>query len=96
MRRIGISSILTADGYRHYAALATPARFVPQMAATYAVAFYLGSITRYKPQDFDKIVGSEYHWLVEEFLATAPTQFVYTIASWLADVEVVKPFAALS
>jgi hypothetical protein len=96
VRSIGISSLLTASGYRHYASLARPAEFIPELAATYAVAFYLGSITRYKPQDFDKIVGSRFRWLVEEFLATAPTQFVYTIASSLANVEVVKPFAALA
>ncbi len=44
-----------------------------------------------------RVVGwYECRWVVEEFLATEPTQFIYTLASWLAGVEVVRPFAAVA
>jgi hypothetical protein len=95
VRAVGISAILTSSGFRYYASLTEPKEFMPYLAATYAVAYYLGSITRYQPQDFDKIIGGKYLWLVEEFVATAPTQFVYGLASWLAGYEVVRPFASL-
>jgi hypothetical protein len=58
--------------------------------------FYLGSLTRYKPADFDKIVTHRYSWMVAEFLETQPVQFIYGIASFLGGVEVVRPFAAIS
>jgi hypothetical protein len=56
--------------------------------------FYLGSLTRYKPYDFDKIVTHEYAWLVGEFLNTQPIQFLYGLASTLDGIEVVQPYAA--
>jgi hypothetical protein len=43
---------------------------------------------------FDKIVAGAYSWLVADFLATQPTQFTYTLASYLAGVDVVRPFAS--
>ncbi len=53
--------------------------------------FYLGSITRYKPYDFDKIITQRYSWLIGEFLSTQPMQFLYALASHLDGVEVVRP-----
>ncbi len=90
---VGAASILTSTGYRMYLSASPPGTWCPRLAASYAVAFYLGSITRYQPHDFDKIVAGGYRWLVEEFLATEPIQFIYTLASWLAGVDVVKPYA---
>ena len=57
--------------------------------------FFLGSVTRYRPYDYDTILGGRYAWLVEEFIATQPTQFLYLLASTLAGVEVVRPLAAV-
>ena len=66
------------------------------MAAIHAAMFYLGSVTRYKPEDFDKILSGGYSWIVEEFIATAPVQFLYILASQLAETVVVRPYAAIS
>jgi len=92
----GMSSILTANGYRMYFCSISRSNWLPPLAAGYAVLFYLGSVTRYKPYVFDKILGGGYSWIVEEFLATYPMQFIYCLASELAGVDVVRPYAALT
>ena len=94
LARAGIWSVLTANGYRHYLG-AVPQRYrLPQLATIYAVMFYLGSVTRYRPYDYETILGGRYAWLVEEFLATQPTQFLYLLASHLTGVDVVQPMAS--
>lgn len=96
LREAGLWSILTPDGYRHYFG-AIPDRYrLPQLASIYAVMFYLGSVTRYRPYDYDTILGGRYAWLIEEFLATQPTQFLYLTASVLAGVDVVMPMGGRS
>jgi len=95
LRGIQLSSILTGEGYRHYLCIADQAVFLPPLAAATAAMFYLGSITRYKPADFDKIRAGKYGWLCEELLATLPLQIVYTFASEMAGVDVVKPMAVV-
>ena len=92
---IGLWWVLTGDGYRLYLADFPHSRRLPQLASIHAVMFYLGSITRYKPYDFDRLVARDYAWLVSEFLATQPMQFLYGVASLLAGVDVVRPFGAL-
>lgn len=93
VRACGIWAVLTGSGYRYYLGTFEPAMRLPQLASAYAVMFYLGSITRYKPYDFDRIVSGRYAWLVNEFLATQPRQFLYVAASTLAGVDVVRPYA---
>jgi hypothetical protein len=80
---------LTASGYRYYIAALPRAHRMPQLASMFATMFYLGSVTRYRPDDYDKILGGRYAWLVEEFIATQPALFMYLITSILAGVEVV-------
>jgi hypothetical protein len=94
--RAGVWSVLTPSGYRHYLG-AIPQRYrLPQLASIYATMFYLGSVTRYRQYDYETILGGRYAWLVEEFLATEPTQFLYLLASQLTGVEVVQPMASRS
>jgi hypothetical protein len=68
---------------------------LPPLASVYAIMFYLGSITRYKPYDFDRIVAGKFTWLIGEFLKTQPAQFVYGVAAHAAGVDVVRPYALL-
>jgi len=96
LKALRISSILTRDGYRYYISGASAAEHLPQLAASYAAFFYLGSITRYKPQNFDTLRAGRYGWLCEELLASQPEQFIYTLASELADTDVVRPQAVIS
>lgn len=95
IRGIGVSSILTSSGYRFYLSSQTVSRFMPRLAAAYAVFFYLGSVTRYKPYDFDKIVAGKYRWVVRELLATEPNQLLYSACSWISGTEVVRPYAVI-
>lgn len=93
IKKLGVWAILTDKGYRYYLGSFPPRERLPQLASVYAVMFYLGSITRYKPYDFDRIVESRYGWLVSEFLATQPQQFLYLLASTMAGTDVVQPWA---
>ncbi len=95
LRGIGTASILTRTGYRHYLSALPPAARLPDLAASYAVAFYFGSVVRYKPETFAKIVSGGYAWVVQEFFASAPSQFIYGLASFLAGVDVIRPFGSL-
>lgn len=95
VRSIGASSILTRYGYRHYLSSVAPALQLPDLAAAFAVAFYFGSVVRYKPDAFAKIVAGGYAWVVQEFFASAPSQFIYGLASFLAGVDVIRPFGSL-
>jgi hypothetical protein len=95
IRRVGVWSILTGRGNRYYLSTIPPRDILPGLASVYAVMFYLGSITRYKPYDFDRIVSRQLSWLIGEFLRTQPTQFLYGLASHVAGVDVVRPFAAV-
>ncbi len=94
VRRIGVWALLTRDGDRYYFGAFNKRERLPQLCSMYAAMFYLGSITRYKPYDFDRIVSGRHAWLVNEFLATQPEQFLYVLASTLAGVEVVRPLAS--
>jgi hypothetical protein len=95
LQRAGVWSVLTRQGYRFYFSTLPPRNIMPPLASVYAVMFYLGSITRYKPYDFDQIVSERFSWLVSEFLRTQPGQFLYCLASHAAGVDVVPPFASL-
>jgi len=92
---LGFSSILTSIGYRHYVLCMPKPKLLPPLAVIYAIMFYFGSITRYKPYDFDRIVEDKYSWLVSEFLKTQPNQFLHGLAGQIAGVDVVQPFAYL-
>ena len=95
IRRLGLATILTRQGYKLYLHQADDYEPMPQLAAIYALFFYLGSITRYHPHLFDRIFDGGYAWLVGEFVSTCPKQFVFTLASELAEVDVVMPGALL-
>jgi hypothetical protein len=95
VRAIGTASILTRSGYRHYLSSIQPRQHLPDLAASYAVAFYFGSVVRYKPDAFAKIAAGGYAWVVQEFFASAPSQFLYGLASFLAGVDVIRPFGSL-
>lgn len=93
-QRVGLWALLTRQGYRYYFGAFRKAERLPQLCSMFATMFYLGSITRYKPYDFDRIISGRHAWLVNEFLATQPEQFLYVLASTLAGVEVVRPLAS--
>lgn len=92
VRECGVWTMITTNGYKYYLCSDAEEEYLPQFCSVYAVMFYLGSITRYKPYDFDKIT-SGYSWLINEFLDTQPLQALHCIASHIAQTEVVIPHA---
>jgi len=95
LRTAGIWSVLTSTGYRHYLGAIPAAPRLPQLASIYGVMFYLGSLTRYRPHDYDTIASGRYAWLIEEYFTTQPLQFMYVIASTLAGTDIVAPLAKI-
>jgi len=65
-----------------------PETALPQAAVIYATMFYLGSIVRYRPYDFDKLIDKKYRWVIDEFLQTAPKQFVILMVNEITQSEV--------
>ena len=61
---------------------------VPQVASIYALMFFLGSLARYRPDQFLGLLDGSYGPFVREFLGTQPAQFVYELASELGQQEV--------
>lgn len=63
---------------------------MPQICSIYLVMFYLGSITRYRPNHFDEIVAGPYGAFVQEFIENQPNQWLYLTASEFARQEITR------
>lgn len=61
---------------------------LPQWAAIYVLLFYLGDLTRYRPQHFDRFLESRYGPQIESVLDECPRQFLYMMASELLQREI--------
>jgi hypothetical protein len=87
-------TILATPPYRKYYLYAAPvqehAQVLPQILSIYAITYYLGSITRYRPHHFDTILSASFGPFVEAFLNDQPAQFIYLMASEFAEKEVTK------
>jgi len=93
-RRIWVT-VNGAQPYRRYYAYLAPASeqnaVLPQLLSIYATTYYLGSITRYRPQLFDLFLADAYGPRIEEFVSAQPMQFIYLVASEFAQQEITKP-----
>lgn len=79
---------------RHYAYLcpdAEKAEILPQLASIYAIAYYLGSITRYRPHHFDSIASKSIGPRIQDFITGQPLQYLYMIASEFSEQEISRP-----
>ena len=89
------AAVTSVPPHRQYYLYMVPpaerAMVLPQLCSVYAVTFYLGSVTRYRPQQFDRILAGAYGGQVQEFLSTQPTQFLYLLASEFARRDVMRP-----
>lgn len=63
---------------------------VNQLLAIYLATFYFGSITRYKPEQFEDILRSQIGPFVLEFFSNQPSQFLYLMASEFMGQEVAR------
>lgn len=87
-------TILSTPPYRkYYLYPALPAehpQVLPQVLSIYAITYYLGSIVRYRPHHFDRIIAGNYGPFIEAFMNDQPRQFIYLMASEFAEKEVTK------
>ncbi len=79
---------------RYYVYLAPPAErpfVLPQILSIYAITYYLGSITRYRPHHYDAIGSTGYGARIQEFITGQPLQFVYLMASEFSKQDITRP-----
>lgn len=89
------ATVATVPPYRrHYVYLRPPGetgQVLPQLLSIYALAYYLGSITRYRPHHFPSITSAAYGPRIQDFVTGQPQQFLYLLASEFAEREIAKP-----
>lgn len=87
-------TVLTVPPYRGYYLFVPPSSelpsVLPQILSAYALMFYFGSITRYRPHHFDRILVGPYGAFVESFMQDQPSQLLFLFASEFAKREVSK------
>ena len=80
--------------YRHYYLYLPPSSehpfVLPQILSSYAAMYYFGSITRYRPHHFDKILSGPYGPFVESFIHDQPSQMLFLMASEFAKRDVTR------
>lgn len=83
-------TITSARPYRRYYLYLSPDGEVrlPQMVSIYAIMFYLGSLARYQPLELLAILEGSYGAYIREFLATQPSQWLYSVTSEFKRQEV--------
>lgn len=88
------STVTTVKPFRKYYLYFCPveehAQVLPQITSMYAVFFYLGSVTRYRPQHFESLLNGIYGEQIQEVLTNVPNQFLYLMASEFAQREVTR------
>lgn len=85
--------LLSSPPYRRFYAYAAPAGEVVlhQLLSTYALAYYFGSVTRYRPHQFQTLLDSNYGAFIREFVDHQILQFAYLLAAHFDMRDVVKP-----
>lgn len=89
------STVATVAPYRRYYLYLCPAQEVatrlPQLLSIYALSYYLGSITRYRPHHYPKMVDGPYGPRIQDFITGQPMQFLYLMASEFAQQDITRP-----
>ncbi len=85
-------SLTVSEPFRNYYVYSRPERFKKyhQMASRYVLLFFLGSVTRYHPADFDSYMDDDLGPFLSEFLASEPSQMLFEFASYFANREVIS------
>lgn len=88
-------TVSTVPPYRRYYLYLSPpaerATLLPQLLSMYAITFYLGSITRYRPHHFDALLKGSFGPRIRDFVTGQPLQFLYQMASEMAKRDVARP-----
>ena len=95
IRRLLWSTVASSSPYRRYYYYLCPTSdtqaLLPQLASIYALTYYLGSVTRYRPTVFRSILDGPHGPRIAEFISGQPAQFIYLMASEFAKREVTQP-----
>lgn len=88
------ANVLSVPPYRKYYVYVPPpaerVSVLPQVASIFAFFYYLGSITRYKPQKIAGLLQGDYGAQLEECVVNLPNQFLYLMASEFTHQEVAR------
>lgn len=79
MRNKGVWGISNGQDMSLY--ISTSPIRLSTVSIIYALMFFFGSITRYRPYVFDELLSDKNKWLMSEFLKTQPKQFLYLVTS---------------
>lgn len=89
------TTVSSVPPYRRYYVYLRPQsdseQVLHQLLSIYAISYYLGSITRYRPHHFPSITDSNFGPRIQDFVTGQPVQFLYLIASEFARREVARP-----
>jgi hypothetical protein len=89
------ATVGSSPPYRRYYLYLCPAaerqNVISQLASIYALTFYLGSVTRYRPNAFNTLLEGEYGPRVAEFVSGQPAQFIYLMASEFSRRDITRP-----
>lgn len=91
-RRTLYRSLTVAEPFRNFYVYVPPKNFKKhhQMASRYVLLYFLGSVTRYHPGDFEGYMTSEFGPFLSEFLGSEPSQMLFEMACLFAKREVVS------
>lgn len=88
------SNVLSVPPYRKYYLYMAPEdeqySVLPQLLSIYSIFYYLGSVTRYRPDKYSELMSGEYAAQLYEILENIPTQFLYLLASEYSCQEVTR------
>jgi hypothetical protein len=88
------SSVLLHPPYRKYYLYVAPpeeqSSVLPQLLSMFVVTFFLGSITRYRPHHFERLLDSQYGAHLLGAVNEIPLQFIYLLASEMLKREITK------
>jgi YaaC-like Protein len=88
------SSVLLHPPYRRYYLYVAPqneqSAVLPQLLSMFVVIFFLGSITRYRPHHFERLLETRYGPHLIGAVDEIPMQFIYLLASDMLSREVTK------
>jgi hypothetical protein len=88
-------TVSTIPPYRRYYVYLCPQAeidsLLPQLLSIYAMTYYLGSVTRYRPHHFDAMVRGPYGPRIQDFVTGQPLQFIYLMTSEIAKQDVTRP-----
>ena len=90
---LNLAGILTRAGYRYYCDL-EPGDY-PHLAYGLLLAFYLGSVARYRPAEAEALLQSDRRPIVSEFMSLGPDQFLYQLVGLITERVCVVPMAKL-